>query len=90
MIPLYLNRQNIREPSHYIGLQIDLISQPRAIINRLNNGSYVINYQQDRAAMKRKMQIGNLSTPPPLCMTSFIHTSTPLYDLLYPHRHPFV
>jgi PAS domain len=36
------------EYSHYIGLQIDLIAQPQAIMKRLQNGTYSVNYQQEK------------------------------------------
>lgn len=46
LIPIRLNGGS--EFSHYIGLQIDLIAQPQAIMRRLQNGTYCVNYQQDK------------------------------------------
>lgn len=53
MIPLRLGPQKT-EVTHYIGLQIDLISQPKAIMQKMQNGTYSVNYQQDKAALQKK------------------------------------
>ena len=33
--------------THYVGLQVDLITQPKAIMKRLQNGTYSVNYHYD-------------------------------------------
>ncbi|KAJ3361918.1 blue light receptor [Kappamyces sp. JEL0680] len=47
MIPLALGGS--KEFTHIIGLQIDLIQQPKSIMERLKNGTYLVNYHQDQA-----------------------------------------
>jgi hypothetical protein len=47
MIPLFMDPKS-KNPTHYIGLQIDLIAQPKAIMDRLINGTYYVNYHQDK------------------------------------------
>jgi hypothetical protein len=46
MIPLAL--EGSRDFTHYIGLQIDLIEQPKSILQRLSNGTYSMNYSQNK------------------------------------------
>jgi PAS domain S-box-containing protein len=45
MIPISFSKT--KEITHYIGLQIDLVLQPQAIIKRLNNGTYSVNYHYE-------------------------------------------
>ncbi|KXS17110.1 hypothetical protein M427DRAFT_153942 [Gonapodya prolifera JEL478] len=33
------------EVTHYVGLQVDMVEQPRAILERMQDGSYSVNYQ---------------------------------------------
>ena len=53
MIPLRLGKQK-SEVTHYIGLQIDLISQPKAIMQKLQNGTYSVNYHQDKSLLQKQ------------------------------------
>lgn len=45
MIPISFSKT--KEITHYVGLQIDLVLQSQAIIKRLNNGTYSVNYHYD-------------------------------------------
>ena len=48
MIPICMsNDEKSKKPTHYVGLQVDLITQPKAIMKRLQNGTYSVNYQYD-------------------------------------------
>ncbi|KAI9102433.1 hypothetical protein DFS34DRAFT_391434 [Phlyctochytrium arcticum] len=43
MVPVEYHRPG--EISYYVGLQVDLIDQPQAILNQMKDGTYSINYQ---------------------------------------------
>ena len=56
MIPICMsNDEKDKSVTHYVGLQVDLITQPKAIMRRLQNGTYSVNYHYDA---KRITQAG--------------------------------
>jgi hypothetical protein len=56
-IPINLVPPFQGEPTHYVGFQVDMISQPAALLNRMQSGLYSVNYSLPR----EKLQPTNIS-----------------------------
>lgn len=61
-IPLYLDKTDIERVTHFIGFQMDLNQYPDAILQRMLNGSYTMNYRL--SSIPRKPREIKAASPP--------------------------
>ncbi|KAI8929977.1 hypothetical protein BC831DRAFT_508843 [Entophlyctis helioformis] len=45
------------EITHFVGLQIDLVSQPQAILDRMRDGTYSLSYQAPQLLPKKSVEV---------------------------------
>lgn len=75
-IPLYLDKADTDRVTHFIGFQMDLNQYPDAILQRMLNGSYTMNYRL--SSIPRQPRVIKPASPATVDIMSTITSTDPL------------